>query len=145
VTVDGGAVRINEWLEARSRRRTIKRLAAASDDELRDEYAWLWRTDYHLEAARQAVLDAREHARHVPYSGPNVTRLRRVERRLDKEKSARSADTVSLESEMYRRWGRPTEQHFGEWIRAFRDEVRDEAREAARRESLPVSRADDYY
>jgi hypothetical protein len=126
--------RVNDRREARSRRRAIKRLAAASDDELRDEYARFWRMDYHLEAALQALRAAAEHARQVPYQGQNQARLHRVARRLEKEQSAGNADSLCLESEMYRRWGRSTGQDFDEWIRPFRDEVRGEAREAVRRE-----------
>jgi hypothetical protein len=123
--------RVSEWREARSRRRAIKQWAAASDTDLREDYARFWWTDHHLETALQALHTAREHAEHVPYSGPNVTRLRRVASRLHEERSAREANTGYLEAEMYRRWGRPTGQNFHEWIRPFRDE----AREAARPES----------
>lgn len=127
--------RVSDWLEARSRRRAVKRWAAASDHELRAEYDRIWRVDHHLEAALQAARTARAHAGHVPYQGQNVGRLRRVERRLGDEQGAMSTQVFHVEGEMYRRWGRAGGQDFGEWIRPLRNEARDEGRAAARGEA----------
>jgi hypothetical protein len=127
----GIGARFGQRLTERRRRRATEGWAAASDDALRDEYAQLCLTDEHLGAAVQALRDASEHAGHVPYSGPWRDRMRRLERRLDVERSARNENTIELEAEMYRRWGLASGQSFGPWIRALRTEALGEPDERA--------------